>query len=285
MKLQALTAAEKRWRALPNHLMAGLAARLPGASSRFRRALAQAVTAKTSETLRCAVSFALAERVLGEAAVIDADPQSIDRWIFSEARSDGRVESPREYFLVDGPWKSLVRPLDRSRLDREVRELINCGGDYRQTKLFRNLSGRLNDERMFLRNGVVFRSLEDIEGYCRHHLRLIESIRSHGVVRRSQLARIGASAGRSTPNAGFLERIETDAGVAVGPTGRLLRYRGGFHRTAAARELGLASLPVQVKLVHMNWLRKLVGETGLSAHEALVVGLKRLSRSAGADRS
>jgi hypothetical protein len=42
---------------------------------------------------------------------------------------------------------------------------------------------------------------------------------------------------------------------------------------------------VQVKLVHMNWLRKLVGETGLSAHEALVVGLKRLSRPAGADRS
>jgi hypothetical protein len=55
--------------------------------------------------------------------------------------------------------------------------------------------------------------------------------------------------------------------------------------SAAARELGLASLPVQVKLVHMNWLRKLVGETGLSAHEALVVGLKRLSRSADADRS
>ncbi len=252
-------------------------ARMPGAESRFRRAVAEAVAADQSETLRYAVPFALAERVLGGAAIIDADPRAIDRWLLSEAKSEQGIEAPRDHFFVDGRWDSLTYPLQVSDLDQEVREFIACRGDYRQTRVFLALSGRLREEGAFSSNGVAFRKLDDIEAYCRHHLRLIDSIREHGVVRRSRLAGIGRPAERSTSNAAFLELVETDAGVAVGPGGKLLRYRGGFHRTAAARELGLASMPVQVKLVHLRWLRKIIRETGLPPYDALVEGLKRLS--------
>jgi hypothetical protein len=276
-KLAGLSASEKRWRALPKRLLWGLMARIPGAPSRFRRALGRAVAAKPSETLRYAVPFVLAERVLGDTAIIDADPRSIDRWLISEAKSAGQIESPRDHFLIDGSWKPLTRALDSSQLDNEVREFIACLGDYRQMPLFRRSLKRLRDEGSFVRNGIVFRTADDIDAYCRHHVNLIESIRKHGVVRRADLGKIGASAGRATPNSAFLERTETDAGVAVGPNGRLLRYRGGFHRTAAARELGLANMPVQVKLVHLTWLREVVEETGLAPCDALLEGLKRLS--------
>jgi len=134
-------------------------------------------------------------------------------------------------------------------------------------------------------NGMPLRSADDVEAYCRHHLMLIESIRQHGVVRRSELERIGKTASRLTANSAALERGETDAGVAIGPRGRLYRYRGGFHRTAAARELGLPSLPVQVKLVHLDWLREMIKETGLPAREAMVEGFKRFSVRAGHDRT
>lgn len=278
-KFNGLTVEEKRWRALPERLASSFMALMPGAESRFRRAVAAAVAAKRSETLRYAVPFALAERVLGEAAIIDADPRSIDRWLISEAKSEERIESPRDHFLIDGRLGSLTRPLHQSGLDREVREFIDCQGDYRQTNVFQTFSRRLREEGAFPSNGVAFRKLDDVEAYCRHHLRLIESIREYGVVRRAQLASIGRLAERSTSNAAFLEHVETDAGVAVGPGGRLLRYRGGFHRTAAARELGLASMPVQVKLVHLGWLRKIMRETGLPPYDALIEGLKRLSVS------
>jgi len=279
-KLKGLGAREKRWRALPQRLFSNVAARVPGVPARFRNALAQAVAAPASELLHYAIPFKLAERALGQTAIIDADPQSIDRWLISAARSEDGIELPREHFLVDGPLKPLIRALDSSRLDQEVREFIACGGDYRQTRTFRTFEKRLSEKGKFQRNGVTFQDLADVEAYCRHHIGLIESIRTHGVVRRAQLASIGASPRRSSPNGRFLDRTETDAGVAVGPSGQLLRYRGGFHRTAAARELRLTRMPVQVKLVHLTWLRKLVQETDLSPHDALIEGLKRLSASA-----
>ena len=201
----------------------------------------------------------------------------IDRWLISAAKSEDRIELPRDHFLIDGPWAPLVRPLEGSRLDREVREFIACQGDFRQTDTFSTFAKRLRDKGKFERNGVTFRTMDDVDAYCRHHVGLIESIRTHGVVRREDLPRIGASSRRSSPSNRFLERVETDAGVAVGPGGRLLRYRGGFHRTAAARELGLNRMPVQVKLVHLTWLRQVVEETRLAPHDALIEGLKRLS--------
>jgi hypothetical protein len=276
MKLQGLRADEKRWRALPQRMMWAVKARMPGARSRFERMLAEAVAAEPLENLGYVLPFVLAERILGEAAIIDADPRSIDRWLVSEAKLGDEVQSPRDHFLIDGPWRALVRPLEESRLDDEVREFI-ADSNYRRARVYGKLAKRLSERGAFLRNGVMFRTLEDIDAYCHHHVRLIESIRTNGVVRRSELGRIGVLARRSTPNAAFLESVETDAGVAVSPRGRLLRYRGGFHRTAAARELGLSSMPVQVKLVHLTWLRKLVRESGLPPLGALVEGLKRLS--------
>lgn len=277
MKFRGLKPEEKRWRGLPDRLLASFAARLPGARDRFRRELAAALEQAPAAGLRYAIPFSLAERVLGGALLIEANPQTMRHWLVSEAKSEEKLETPRDYFVVDGPLGPLRRKVEDSQLDAEARELIACQGDHRSTRLFESLARRLSKQGAFHRNGVLFRSPADIEAYCRHHLALIESIKAHGVVRRSDLARIGAS--RPTPNAGFLERVEADAGVAVGPNGRLLRYRGGFHRTAAARELGLNRMPVQVKLVHLGWLRGVVDETGLESYDALIAGLKGLSLS------
>jgi hypothetical protein len=279
MKFQGLKPEEKRWRGLSDRLLSGLMARLPGARDRFRKELAAALDRAPTAALSYAIPFPLAERVLGDALLIMANPQDMRHWLVSEAKSEEKLETPRDYFLVDGPLGPLRRRLEDSQLDAEARELIACQGDYRSTGLFETLSRRLGKNGAFHRNGVLFRTPADIDAYCRHHLELIESIKAHGVVRRSELARVGAAASRSTPNAAFLERVEADAGVAVGSNGRLLRYRGGFHRTAAARELGLVRMPVQVKLVHLDWLRRVVEETGLEPFSALVEGLKRLSLS------
>ena len=282
MKFEGLKPEEKRWRGLPDRLLSGFAARLPGARDRFRRELAAALGQAPSAGLRYAVPFPLAARVLGEALLIEANPQEMRHWLVSEAKSGEKLETPRDYFVVDGPLGPLRRRLDDSQLDAEARELIACQGDYHSTRLFETLSRRLSKQGSFHRNGVLFRTPADIDAYCQHHLELIASIKAHGVVRRSDLARAGVSAARSTSNAAFLERMEADAGVAVGPNGRLLRYRGGFHRTAAARELGLTRMPVQVKLVHLGWLRGVTDETRLEPFDALLEGLKRLSLSGDA---
>ncbi|CAN5148549.1 hypothetical protein BH10PSE7_BH10PSE7_35170 [soil metagenome] len=278
-KLEGLSLEEKRkrWRAAPQRLFWKMAA-ASGADIRFKRRLAIAAGKRSADkSLRFHIPFAIAERALGEAAIIMADPRKINRWLISEGRSEQGVESPRDYFLVSGRWESLVQPIGESDLDGEVRDLIATGGEVRLTPAFERLAARLRDEGPFVHNRVMLAKESDLERYLTYHAALIESIRQHGVVRRRDLARIGPFAKRPGTNGKALEAAETDSGVAIGPGGRLLRYRGGFHRNAAARELGLKRMPVHVKLVHVQWLRRMVRELNLSPHEALLEGLRKLS--------
>lgn len=279
-KLEGLTVEDKRkrWRVAPKRLFWKIAAAVSGGRMPFRRRLSIALRpVPKDQQLLFHIPFAVAERALGKAAIIDADPRRINHWIVSEARSDDGIQSPRDYFLVSGNWQPLVQPISESPLDREVRELIVAKGSPRQTESFASLMARLRHEGAFEHNGVALASERDIERYLVYHAALIDSIRANGVVRRADLAALGTRHARPGSNGRLLESVETDAGVAIGPAGRLFRYRGGFHRTAAARELGLKSMPVQVKLVHVTWLRRTVRELGLAPHEALAEGLKRLS--------
>jgi hypothetical protein len=275
----------ERWKAAPKRLLWRASAAAPGVVGRFERLLSSAAATSRSQKLTFLLPFPVAERALGDAAIIDANPARIIRWVLSEVKGEGGIQSPRDYFLIDGPMRGLIQALDNSRLDREVSELVACEGNYRSTRVYRRLMRRMKKPHIMWHNGMPLRSADDVEAYCRHHLMLIESIREHGVVRRSELGRIAESASRLTANSAALERAETDAGVAIGTRGRLYRYRGGFHRTAAARELGLPSMPVQVKLVHLDWLRQMIKETGLPAREAMVEGFKRFSVRAGHDRT
>jgi hypothetical protein len=272
----------ERWRAAaPKRLLWRASAAAPGVVGRFERLLSSAAGTSPAQKLTFFIPFPVAERALGDAAIIDADPARIVRWVLSEAKGEDGIQSPRDYFLIDGPMGGLIQALDNSRLDREVSEFVACEGNYRGTRVYRRLMRRMKKPHIMWHNGMPLRSADDVEAYCRHHLMLIESIRQHGVVRRSELERIGKSAGRLTANSAALERAETDAGVAIGTRGRLYRYRGGFHRTAAARKLGLRSMPVQVKLVHLEWLREMIKQTGLPPREAMVEGFKRFSVRAG----
>ena len=218
------------------------------------------------------LSSPFAEAVAGQQLGISADPSAINTWLFSQVSAGGIVFHPRDYFLGGGEWSALTSPLALSNLDQEVRDLIACGGDVRAAPVFATLCAMLaQSQGTCFHNGVWFRSSLDIEAYLKSHAALIQSIKTHGVLRRADALKLGHR--RVSP----LEIRETDAGVAVSADGNLLRYRGGFHRVAIARELGLRSMPVAVRLVHADWLRLQMRETGLDAMPALFAGLKRLS--------
>jgi ParB-like chromosome segregation protein Spo0J len=81
------------------------------------------------------------------------------------------------------------------------------------------------------------RTRADVDEYFERFVALFRSIEQHGVVRRA--------AGR-----------DRDIGVALGPWGDLVRLPGGQHRLAIASVLGLERIPVQIRMVHADLLRR-----------------------------
>jgi hypothetical protein len=248
-------------------LASNLRGRLPFAEARLGRAIKRSLETRRPDGPWFAVASAFAEAVLGERLVIDVDPASISRWLLSQAALGPKTFHPRESFIGGGDWSALTAPLAGSGLDREARAIFAGEGALRETTQFQDLMARVLSAPVF-HNGHWLRNRADIETYFAHHVALLESIRSRGVLRHGAI--------KST-RAWRIERKETDAGVAIGAGGELLRYRGGFHRTAFAQMLRLKSMPVAVRLVHGDWLRARMRETGLDPLRALLAGLDRMS--------
>ena len=135
---------------------------------------------------------------------------------------------------------------------------------------------RLSDEGPFVRNYIRLARPEDVQIYLQHYVDVIESVREHGLLRKSQCAGVRDRGTVGGLRSRYHQLIETDVGVAIDRDGRLHRFRGGFHRTAIAKGLGLDRMPVAVKLVHAEWLKGVMAKTGLPPHQAVVAGIEAL---------
>ena len=254
----------RAWRAIRDGVQR-VRGRLPLADAQLARALDAALARGTGGWF--AISNAFAESALGSRNVVVINPAMVRRWLISQAMANGQALNPRDFYLGSGDWSGLIAPLSASKLDREARELFAAQGEYRETDSWHALVSR---PKPFFHNGNWIRSDEDADAYFSRHAALLASIAALGVVARNVL---NVDSGRRRS----LEKKETDSGIAIGPDGELLRYRGGFHRLAFAQELGLPRMPAAVRLVHVEWLRAEMDNSGLASLPALLAGLARIA--------
>jgi hypothetical protein len=180
-------------------------------------------------------------------------------------------------FLDAADWSAVVAPIDHSPIHREMSELVAAGADYRDTQAYRNLVYAIEVGRPSARNGVRITTTDEIEAYFHYCRDLIKSARKRGVVRHKASGafhrlRVKHRDARSPK----LDSSERDIGVAITADGELVRHLGGKHRTAIAQALKLPSLPVEIRLVHVQWIAEQVQRTGLPAHVALKHGVGEL---------
>jgi hypothetical protein len=122
-----------------------------------------------------------------------------------------------------------------------------------------------------VRNRVILDSVEMIDAYFANIEGLIRNIRSRGVERRASFdvrraARLETSVVRPLAS----EVVERDVGVGLGANGELIRVCAGAHRTAAARILGLAAIPAELCLIHVEFLAKIMAQTKSDPIEAVL---------------
>jgi hypothetical protein len=247
---------------------------LPLGERRFGARLAAAL----SEAERLKSGFYLggfqARRALGEELVIEIDPARLEHRLEHRVGEGGRTYLIRDRFLGAGDWTPLLTLLRRSSTWREVEQIVQAGFDYRETRAYGWALKRAAAGSPVRRNFVALRSPEAVETYYRQTAELCRSIQEHGLRRRREVGRRFADFRVRRP---WVELGEAEIGVAIGANGEIYRFASGKHRTAAAKALGIPSIPVEVRMVHAGWVRQLMERASLPPVEALLLGIGELT--------
>ena len=205
--------------------------------------------------------------------VFNVNPARLEQKLQIEFLEDGGLQLVRDKFLAR--WAPLLIPIHGSSIYREVAEIVRGGFDYRATNAFRKALERVRTDRPVRRNFVTLNSPELVEAYYRRTAETCRSVSERGLLRRSEYGThfTGSPPWMRLP---WIELGELDVGVAIGAGGELFRFASGKHRTAAAKALGLKSMPVEARMVHAHWLRGQMAKTGLPMLDALLHGIGTL---------
>ena len=218
-------------------------------------------------------------RALGKRLLIRADPILLESFLDDRVLINGRAEQIFDRFIGGGDWSPLIVPLKPIITHRHAIEIASIpGSDFTQSKAYKFAMIRLGRGRPIQRNFVTLDTPEKIDNYFGYLRQLVESVQSKGIVPRSVY---GSSIGLALSSGGtrrlWSELFESDIGVAIDADGTILRFASGKHRTGVATALGLASIPVEVRMVHSEWLARMMRESGLRAVDALLAGITNIN--------
>jgi hypothetical protein len=217
-----------------------------------------------------------ARRALGRALMVDVDPGVLKRRLEHRFKQGDQVRNIRDKFVGGGDWTPLLRSLDRSSTHREVAEIVEAGLDYRTTRSYAKALDRLENNDPVKRNFVALSTPAKVEAYFRQTADMCRSVQAFGILPRRDYGWRLASFAHPSVRLPWIEFGEAEIGLAVGKNGELYRFASGKHRTAAAKALGLTSMPAEIRLVNAHWLARQIADSGLSPARALRYGIDRL---------
>jgi hypothetical protein len=217
-----------------------------------------------------------ARRALGRALMVDVDPGILKRRLDHRFKQGDRVHNIRDKFVGGGDWAPLLRSLDRSSTHREVAEIVEAGLEYRKTRSYAKALDRLESGDPVKRNFVALSTPAKVEAYFRQTADMCRSVEEFGIIPRRDYGWRLASFTHPSVRLPWIEVGEAEIGLAIGANGELYRFASGKHRTAAAKALGLASMPAEIRLVNAHWLARQMAESGLPPARALRYGIDRL---------
>lgn len=233
--------------------------------------IAAAIQEATAVKIGLFVALERATSYFGDELVLDVSPQNLIQQLRFRIDSDNGEERVCDYFLGTGPWPDHLLQISESLVFREVAEIAANGKMPKESGSYKRFIKRLGKGHPVVRNRVVLDSVEMIDAYFANIEGLIRNIRGRGVERRAgfdfrQVSQLETSVVRPLAS----EVVERDVGVGLGANGDLIRVCAGAHRTAAARVLGLASIPVELCLIHVEFLAKIMAQTKSDPIEAVL---------------
>jgi hypothetical protein len=237
-----------------------------GREELFQRVLRSSLKALSGERCGFAVPSVWSMAACGRRLQFDCATEQIAMHLADWVGCGEKFWHVNDHFLGSGDWVPLLKPSVDTFVAREAEELYACALDYRATETYAVLKQAALDGRPVRRQQLLLDRPEHLDRYFEQFVSLFRSIQDKGMLPCAEL-----------PMKGRAALHERDIGVAIGAGGELYRLPGGQHRTAIARVLGLASLPVEVRLVHVGWLHNLIEESGEQPLLALYRGIGHLA--------
>ncbi len=167
----------------------------------------------------------------------------------------GRVVHTADFFLFNGDWAPLLIDAEATRTMQEARSIFAAGLNFQKAGVYREDCARLAQGRYFRRNKTLIDSRALLDQYYHRFVSLFESIGRHGVLPLSDARQ--REPGFDAPSAvrdWTVSLGEREIGVAIGPLGEVIVLPGAKHRLAVATVLGIERVPVEVRMVHRDWL-------------------------------
>lgn len=185
-----------------------------------------------------------------------------------------------QYFLTEADWASLTRPAMPSAIMREAVYLRASKLAFKETLIYSRYLEMMEQGYTISRNRAAVNSRERLDDYFERFASLYRSIEQNGVMRMRDVRRSGDLPGSTAPGKSCDHASNHDIGIAIGPRGEIAVLPGAQHRLAVASALKLGKVPVQVRMVHGEWLRGLES-IGASPAEAVTRAVAQLAARMG----
>lgn len=233
------------------------------AKEAFRSAVRAALPLSDGKALQFAVPFEEATQVFGDELLLDIDPGHLTENLPFQIRIAQTPTRICDFFHGAGNWKRISFDFRDRPIYQEMQEILTHDGPLRNLKSYRDCVAQMSEGRPRTSNGVALDRIEKIDLYFQSNRKLLDSIRAHGVMRRPAFDTVRAEAYETSPvRTLHSEVIERDVGIGIGANGEIYRVCQGLHRTAAAVLLGVPVMPVQLRLIHLGFLRRMMREDG-----------------------
>ncbi len=164
-----------------------------------------------------------------------------------------------DYFICTGDWSAALIEIKTSSVYLEAQQLQAEKLDYLSTEIYQRYLKDLDQGRIHIRNKIALNNPEKINYYFERFVDLFLSIQTQGFMTLEQARRTKDPL--SNPSAIRTWRTsygETNIGIAIGPQGEFIALPGGQHRLAVASVVGLPVIPAEIRMLHIDWIRKAI---------------------------
>lgn len=248
--------------------------RVVGGAAATERMLDRALSPGGPVPAAFAVPLPYALRGLGDGLCIELPTALLERRLADWVRYGRETFYVGDYFLGLQDWERISFAFARTGVMREAQELASLDLQYRESRSYRYYRQRIAEGRPVRRNKVVLSSDALLDAYFERYVGLFRSIRAHGVVPLRRAREVASDLSAASRVRRYrTEAGERDIGVAIGPGGQILGLPGGKHRAAIATVSGIAAVPVEVRMVHAEWVLAMRRRHGCGWVEAVRRGV------------
>ncbi len=252
-------------------------ARVAASRRRLNRELLRAASPGCEEPV--SVSYSLAQATLGTGLHLEIDAKHLVRMLIGRVEcTGGETRLLKHWFVGGGDWKPITRMFNRHLIFKEMHDLLRLGPKFRESPLHTAMLTKAEKGNPVVRNDITLDTPALVDAYFERYLALFDSVRRHGILRVSSNRRLILRDMASGLRNWWQGLREVDIGVAVGADGGMYRLQNAQHRCAIAILLKLPRVPVEVRLVHRDWLRRALEQhPGLPPAQAVVAALGSLN--------